>query len=136
VRCEGAYLYHLSKVVLALAAHGDCILVGRGVAQFLPPERTLRVRLVAPLANRIAAMQERTGLGREEAARRVATTDQDRTKFVRENLHKDPADPTLYDLVLNTARLSVEECAELIEQTLRCFQARKPSGARAAALAR
>jgi cytidylate kinase len=129
----GAFLYTLSKVVLSLAAHGECVIVGRGAAQFLPPEKTVRVRLVAPLNDRIAVMQKRTGLPIEQAARRVESIDLDRTNFVREHFHKDPADPTLYDIILNTARFSVEECAEMIEQVLRRFQARRPVGARTSA---
>jgi cytidylate kinase len=126
----GAYLYTLSKVVLSLAAHGECVIVGRGAAQFLPPEKTLRVRLVAPLDDRIGVMQKRIGLQHEQAARRVESTDLDRTNFVREHFHRDPADPTLYDLILNTSRFTVEECAEIIEQGLRRFQARKLAGTR------
>ena len=121
---EGAYLYNLSKLVLSLAAHGECVIVGRGVAHFLPPEKTLRVRLVAPLAHRIDVMQKSSGLGRAEAARRVESTDRDRANFIRDHFHKDPADPANYDLVLNTARFSIEDCAEQIEHALRRFQAR------------
>jgi cytidylate kinase len=132
---EGAYLLNLSKIVLSLAAHGECVIVGRAAAQFLPPEKTLRVRLVAPLADRIAIVSKRTGLGREDAARRVQITDDDRTNFVRGHFHKDPADPTLYDLILNTSRFTVEECAELIEQALRRFQTRKPARSGSAAVA-
>ncbi len=128
----GAYLFNLTKVVLSLAAHGECILVGRGLAHFLPPEKTLRVRLVAPLADRIADMQQRNGLGHEDAARRVETIDRDRQNFVNDHFHKDTTDPTLYDVLLNTARFSVDECAELIEQALRRFQAHKPAQAQAA----
>ena len=124
---KGAYLYHLSKAVLSLAAHGECILVGRGVAQFLPPAKSLRVRLVAPRGDRIAVMQKRTGLSFDEAARRVDAIDTNRANFVCDHFHKDVADPTLYDLILNTSRFDVEEGAVLIEQALRRFQARQPS---------
>ena len=130
----GAYSYGLSKVVLSLAAHGECVIVGRGAAQFLPPDKTLRVRLVAPLDDRIAMMQKRTGLQKEQAARRVESIDLDRTNFVREHFHQDPADPTLYDVILNTSRFTVEECAEIIEQALRRLQAPKRVGTRTAAL--
>ncbi len=80
-------------------------------------------------------MQQRTGHGREEAARRVQITDHDRTNFVRDHFRKDPADPTLYDLILNTSRYTLDECAELFEQALRCFQLRKPARAGNAAAA-
>jgi len=122
----GAFLHNLSKVMLSLAAHGQCVIVGRGAAHFLPPETTLRVRLIAPLEDRIAVMEKRAGLRHDEAAQRVQETDRNRANFARDHFHKHLADPTNYDLILNTSRFTVEECAEVIEQALRRLQARKP----------
>jgi len=51
---ESAFVRNLIETVLALGAHGECIIVGRGAAQILPAETTLRARLVAPLSERIA----------------------------------------------------------------------------------
>jgi cytidylate kinase len=118
-----AYVRHLVEMVLTLAAHGDCVIVGRGAPQILPPATTLRVRLMAPLEERVAMVQSRLGLSKAEAARWVRTTDRDRIAFVHDNFHKDPCDPHGYDLVLNTVRLSADESAEVIEETLRRFVA-------------
>jgi cytidylate kinase len=121
---EGTYLHHLMRLLVALATRGECIIVGRGAAQFLPAQGTLRVRLVAPLDDRVRVIQDRDGISREEAARRVKAADEDRSRFVREHFGKDPTAAAEYDLVLNTSRFSPEECAELIEQALRRCQAR------------
>jgi cytidylate kinase len=115
---QDAYVHFLVKTLLALAVHGECILVGRGAAQLLPAETTLRVRLISPLEDRIAAIQKRFSLTHEEAAKRVQKKDRDRDRFIRDTFHKDPADPMGYDLVLNVARFSVEECVDLIAQAL------------------
>jgi cytidylate kinase len=48
----------------------------------------------------------------------VEKTVQDRHEFVRKHFGKDVADPHLYDLVINTSRLTVPESAELIIQAL------------------
>jgi cytidylate kinase len=122
---EGDYVHHLSRVVLALAANGECILVGRGAAHFLPPAWTLRVRLVAPLEDRIQTIRELHGVTREAAAKRVADTDAERNQFVREHFSKDTTNAANYDLVLNTSRLAPAECADLIAQALHRMQARK-----------
>ena len=116
---SAAYVAHLVKVLLSLAAHGNCVLVGRGAVQVLPPETTLRVRLVAPLAERVATVKNRFGVTGEEAARRIATTDHDRDCFIRERFQRDPADLANYDLVLNVARLSIEDCSDLVELGLK-----------------
>ncbi len=126
-----AYRHRLMETLLALAAHGDCIIVGRGAAQFLSPATTLRVRLVSPLKERIAAVSQRFGVSPREAAHRIETTDQDRNRFVREYFGKDATDPAEYDLVLNTAHFSQSECADLIVKALGCLRERLacPAGA-------
>jgi cytidylate kinase len=111
---EGGYVRHLARVLFALAADGLCVIVGRGAAQVLPETTTLRVRLVAPLAKRVARTQDLFALSAEEAEKRVQQIDADRNHLVRQYFHKNPDDPALYDLVLNTGRLDAEECAELI----------------------
>lgn len=121
---SSAYIHHLVETLFSLAAHGECVILGRGAAQVLPAAATLRVRLVGPLKDRIATIQQRLGVARVEAARRLAKTDQDRTRFVVDNFLKDPADPCNYDLVLNSARLGVQTCAEVIVETLRRMQPR------------
>ncbi len=132
---SAAYIHHLVETLLSLAAHGECVILGRGAAQLLPAATTLRVRLVGPLKHRIATIQKRLGVKREEAARRVAQTDHDRTQFVVVNFHNDPADPCNYDLVLNSARLGVEASAEVIVEALLRVQARSTAnGAARAAL--
>jgi cytidylate kinase len=123
---QSGYVHHLAEILLALAAMGDCVIVGRGAAQVMPTATTLRVRLVGPYADRVRGIERRFGIAHDEASRWVDQTDRDRVQFVREHFHRDPTDPALYDLVLNSTRFSVAECAELILDALRRFQARAP----------
>jgi cytidylate kinase len=118
-----AYVHRMMKTIASLAALGDCVFVGRGIAHILPVATTLRVRLVAPIAWRVAAMSRKLGVSPEEAAVKVATTDRQRVQFVREHFNKDTTDPSLYDLVLNTERFSVEQCVDLIVEALHRLQA-------------
>jgi len=122
---EGAYVRHLGMTLRALGARGECIIVGRGAAHFLPPQTTLRVRLTALLEDRIATMSRELGVPRDQAAQHVEATDRARVRFIKDYFHKDTTDPQNYDLVLNTSRFSVDECAELIVEALRRLQARQ-----------
>jgi cytidylate kinase len=115
---EGNYARYLTETMLSLAAHGACVIVGRGAAQILPPASTLRVRLVAPLEDRIAWFGRQHGVTRDEAARRVTEADHHRLGFIRSHFRKDPTDPTGYDLVLNASRLAVAACADLVVAAL------------------
>jgi cytidylate kinase len=121
---EGSFFRHLLETVLSLGSHGSCVIVGRGAGQILPAATTLRVRLVAPREERIAATARHLGLSREEAVRHVTHTDRERAQFVKDHFHTDAADPVHYDLILNSARFTTEECAELILEALRRLQTR------------
>jgi cytidylate kinase len=126
---ERDYLRGLLQLIASLGKAGHCVIVGRGAAQVLPAESTLRVRVIAPRRERIAAAQKREGLPPAEAERWVDKHDRERTQFVKECLHVDPDDPFGYDLVFNTGRLSTEECAELIVQAARSLEARTAKSA-------
>jgi len=117
-----AYACRLAEALLSLAARGECVIVGRGAAQVLPAESTLRVRLVGPFPARVRAVQRRHGASAEEAERRVAATDSEWRRFVQEYFHKDPSDAGLYDLVLNSARFTAGQCVDFIVEALQRFQ--------------
>jgi cytidylate kinase len=120
---ESAYVRHLVETVLALGIHGECVIVGRGAAFILPAETTLRVRLVAPVKERIANWSRRFALSEKEAARQVRNLDRERIDFVQDHFQRDPTDPRHYDLVLNAGRLPVSAEAGLIIETLHHLQA-------------
>jgi cytidylate kinase len=126
---KSSYFRHLAQTLLSLATHGECVIVGRGAAQILPAETTLRVRLVAPLEWRIRAMSEKLGVAKEVAGRQVERIDCERICFVKDHFHKDARDASQYDLVLNSSRYSMDECAELIVEALRRLQAHTSSEA-------
>ncbi|MEI7686468.1 MAG: cytidylate kinase-like family protein [Planctomycetota bacterium] len=111
---EAKYFRHLMETLLALAKIGSCVIVGRGGVCALPLATTLRVRVVAPLAHRIAAVQHEHGTSPKDAAARVEATDRDRNRFVTNHFPMDPTDPANYDLLLNAARFSVAEAADLV----------------------
>ena len=119
-----SYVKRLGETLFSLAAHGECVLVGRGAAQILPASSTLRVRMVAPLEARINTVRQREHISREEAARCVTEIERERARFVKDHFQKDVADAHDYDLVLNTARFSVEGCADVILEAVQRFQAR------------
>jgi hypothetical protein len=121
---EGAYLQALLELFGSLSKMGRCIIVGRGAAHALPPETTLRVRIIADRAARIANVQKTQGLSAGEAERWVDSTDRERERFSRYYFNANVADPMLYDLVLRSDRLGVEEPAAIIAQAGQVMDAR------------
>jgi len=127
---QDSYMVHLIATLRGLAQQGHCVIVGRGANFVLPHDTTLNVRLVANLKHRIANIQQGKQLPEKEAARWVEKTDRERHDFVKRHFGKEVGDPHLYDLVLNSARLSVDECADVIVSTLHRLQARNHAATR------
>jgi cytidylate kinase len=121
---EDSFVHHLLETVFTLGAKGECVIVGRGAAHILPAATTLRVGLVASLEDRIEVLHQQLGVTREQAARQIEEIERERVRFIRDHFLKDPLDPNNYDMVLNSSRYTVDECAGLIVQGLRRLQAR------------
>ncbi len=103
------------ETMLRLAELGNVILVGRG-APVITRRLTnvLRVRLVGSLEKRLARVQKAEPLDRAKALALIRRNDRGRARYVERYLHQDVADVLLYDLTVNTDRLSEDEVARLI----------------------
>lgn len=126
---QHASLIELSRLILALGAQGDVVLIGRGAGCILPAESTLNVRIMAPLADRIAYMEQWQRLTTAEAAELVRLRDRRRGEFISMHFHRQPGEIYQYDLLLNSSLLGEEACAELIAQAARTKQAQRVQNA-------
>jgi cytidylate kinase len=121
------YLATLTGVIRDLAAHGDVLIVGRGSQVILKEwPGAVHVLLVAPLEQRLEELARRDELTAEQAAKRVQDGDKGRAAFHRKFFHVSVDDPALYHLTLNSARLSHEQAAALIEAVVRGVAATAP----------
>jgi cytidylate kinase len=107
-------LLDLARMIVALAAQGGVILIGRGAGCMLPARSTLHVRVMAPLPDRVAYMSQWLRLTVEEAAEHVRQRDRRRAEFIDRHFHHLPSDNYYYDMLLNSSLLGEELCAELI----------------------
>jgi cytidylate kinase len=112
------YMQHLMKVVGTIGKHGHAVVVGRGANFILPPEKRFSVRIVAAQARRINNVAKEFDISAEDAKRRVIRTESDRRAFIRKYFNADIADPTNYDLVVNTATLNVNDAVKVISSAL------------------
>lgn len=114
-------IYHetLRKVIEAALSPGHVVIVGRGSQVLFKDRRDiLHVRIVAPLEQRISYAMRREGLSHEDAQTRVHYKDNGRVRYLQTQYHQNPADPLLYDLVINTAVLSLDNAVQLIMSAL------------------
>lgn len=121
----------MARIILALGAQGEVILIGRGAGFILPPESTLNVRIVAPLADRVAYMSQWLRLTVAEAAEQVRLRDTRRAEFLATHFHRQASDIGQYDMLLSSSLLGEELCAELIAQAARAKLAARLQGPRA-----
>lgn len=116
-------IQNLARVVLALAAQGEAVLIGRGAGFILPRDSTLHVRMIAPLEHRIGYMSEWLRLTRDEAADKVRLSDSRRNEYINTHFHRNPDDVHQYDMLLNASFLGEDLCAGLIAQAARARSA-------------
>jgi cytidylate kinase len=102
------YRYHLSRVVGALSHHGGAVILGRGAHLILGQGEALRVLVVAPLEDRLRTVMEREGIDERLARRRIVAVEAERKAFLMKHFHTDFADPTTFDIVVNTGVLGIE----------------------------
>ena len=116
-RETGALPYQetMRNIITAAAATGHVVIVGRGGQVLLADRRdVLHVRIVAPLGQRVAYVVRREGLDAETARQRVQAKDQARTRFMQTQYQRQHEDPHLYDLIIDTAVLPLDNGVNLI----------------------
>jgi cytidylate kinase len=113
------YATHLGHVVLLAARTASAVFVGRGAQFYLPRERGLTVRLIAPPSMRIERIMRLRGLDPEQAKQYIAETDAGRCQFVARHFQQDVADPAVHDLVLNMQHIDLDAGAELVVEACR-----------------
>ena len=85
----------------------------------------IRVRVCAPLETRIARMMERLATdNRATVESEIQLSEEAHSAITKRHFGVNWRDPELYDLVLCTERLSVDECVDEVESMMRkkCFQ--------------
>jgi cytidylate kinase len=108
------YLKYLRAVLRALGRRGKGVVVGRGSHIVLDSDLTLKVRTYAPFADRVRYTAERNSSTQSQAEATVRRVDRERAAFYRQHFNVDWEDPALYDLSINTARVPLPQCAEII----------------------
>ncbi|HXR66218.1 MAG TPA: cytidylate kinase-like family protein [Ktedonobacteraceae bacterium] len=115
-------MYHetMRNVIIRALASDPVVLVGRGSQMLLKGRRdTLHVRVVAPLEQRIMYVMQREKLSRDNAQARIHYKDSGRDRYLSMQYRQHPSDPLLYDLVINTAVLGLDDAVALIQVALK-----------------
>ncbi len=113
------YFRRLSKTMLAIVRQGPAVILGRGGSLILPREHGLRVRIVAPLTQRINRYLAKSEITEHQAEQMLRETDETRDQFVRSHFNTDAQDPYRYDVIVNMERYTPDAAASFIVSALR-----------------
>lgn len=113
-------IHRIQKIILEYALHGDVVIYGRGGQDILEGvESVLTTRIIAPFELRVERWAEREWLDPDLSRILVRKSDQQRDGFIKYYFDRNWNDPTNYDLVINTAKISEEKAVELICNALK-----------------
>jgi cytidylate kinase len=105
---------------------GGGVILGRAAAVVLGKDRGFHVRLDGPAGRRIVQGAVVEGISEERARERLRAADKARTAYVRRLYCTDPADPSLYHLVIDSTAMPLDAVIELIVTAARAHQAPVP----------
>jgi cytidylate kinase len=108
-------VWRTNETILRLAAMGHAIVVGRGapvITRNVPGG--VHVRLVGSLNKRKEHIKEHFELTELEARQFIKKEDAGRAQYLKKYFDRDIENPLLYDLVINTDKVSYDDAVMLI----------------------
>jgi cytidylate kinase len=97
-----------------LLADGGGVILGRAAAVVLGRDRGFHVRLDGPPDRRIIQGATVEGISQEQASAHMQAADRARTAYVRRLYGVDPADASLYHMVIDSTAIPLDTVIELI----------------------
>lgn len=115
-------LYNIqAKIIKELGRQQSCIIIGKCANHLLRDyDNTVSVYIEAPRAFCVKNVIERLGVTEEEAHKMIYQTDRYRADYYKYYTDGETwTNPVLYDMTLNSDRIGMEKCTELIIQYLK-----------------
>jgi cytidylate kinase len=110
------------EVLMTQAASGEGVLLGRAATIVLRDRPdVLRARLDGPADRRAAQAARIGGIELDEARERLKQLDRAQADYTRRFYGCDICDPALYDMVLDSTRIGLDRCVEVLELAARAL---------------
>ncbi len=117
----------LGRIIQGIAQRDNVVIVGRGSFVVLREfTDVLNVRVTAKRSIRVQRVQQDQNLTLEQAQKLLDRLDNERSKFIGAYYGLNWADAALYELCVNTGKLTPDQGVELILQTLLLEKNRGP----------
>jgi cytidylate kinase len=113
----GVYRDVLQAALCEFAQQENLVYHGRAGQEFFPGIRhVLNVFVDTPTESRIRQVKTRKGLSEADAREYLEELDRIRARRLKELFNIDWRDPTRYDFVINTSKISVDTAARMIAE--------------------
>ncbi len=111
---DGHLRAHGEAGIYRLLAVGGGVILGRAAAVVLGKDRGFHVRLDGPSQRRVVLGARIEGISEAQARARMGAADKARTAYVRRLYRTDPADLSLYHLVIDSTAIPLATVIELV----------------------
>ena len=109
------HLDRLQALIYEVAKKGNAVFFGRGSPMLLKSFGcALHVLVTGSMEKRIQRVMDDKKVTREVAAKLVERSDHDKRGFARFAFDEDWLNPHLYDLIVNTDKLSIDAAVEMV----------------------
>ncbi len=115
VKLQKEYNSALHEYLYDAAIRENLVILGRGgqiLFQDFPP--SLHIKINSPLKKRIIRIMQLYNLGEKAALKLIAEQERNRNKYLKQVFGKNLPKTDLYDLIINTGRISFEDAADMI----------------------
>jgi cytidylate kinase len=113
-------VYAIRSILREVASKGNVVIVGRGGnIELKDYTDVFNVRIIADFETRVAWIKRENLVSRARAIKMLKDSDRERSQYVKHFFLVDWSDPELYDLVINTSKISPDVAASLIVRTAR-----------------
>ena len=109
----------MSTIIQELANEGNVVIAGcAGQVILANHPQALHVQIVAPFEARLARLMGQQAISEGAALERLLTSDRKRASYMKRNYGVDWLDPNLYDVLINTAKITHETAVSCIAQLM------------------
>lgn len=111
---EGSSYAGEAEVIRKLA-ESSCIILGRCASEILKDqENVFNIYVVADKEDRIRRIMKKESLTYDQAKELLEKNDRDRSEYYYEHTGKVWGDVNNYHMILDTSRLGIENCADIL----------------------
>lgn len=102
------------EIIQEYVKKGSCVIVGRSANFLLNEEDSLNVYIYSDVKNRISYATQHYEIDEKNAKIMIEKTDHERKMHALSFYNKEWGNKNNYDLLLNSGKLGIEKCVELI----------------------